>query len=156
MPLRKEAQKAGFDNDDRLRGLFDIEYAPHRKPACAHVHKTYAVLLVSAGVHLLGSESPLVEPSLKGEVQKAGFDNDDRLRGLFDIEYAPHRKPACAHVHKTYAVLLVSAGVHLLGSESPLVEPSLKGEAQKAGFDNDDWLRGLFDIKLVNVRLSII
>jgi len=44
---------------------------PHRKPACAHVHKTYAVLLVFAVGHRLDSESPLFEPSLEEVVQKA-------------------------------------------------------------------------------------
>gem|GEM_PF-5507965 len=55
-------------------GIFDIEYAPHRKPACAHVHKTYAVLLVFAVGHLLDSESPLFELLLEEVVQKAEFE----------------------------------------------------------------------------------
>ena len=55
-----------FDNDE----CADVAHStsnmpPHRKPACAHVPITYAVLLVFAVGHLLGSESPLFEPLLE-------------------------------------------------------------------------------------------
>jgi len=50
-----------------------------------YVH--WSVLLPQVALHLLGSESPLFEPILEEVVQKAGFDNDAKLRSLFGIEY---------------------------------------------------------------------
>ena len=102
-------QNADFDNDVMRCSLFDFEYVAHRKPACAHVHKTYAVLLVSAVGHLLGSESPLFEPLFKGDGSNHPLVITMTMLTWHNRRRSCHSSEACvAHVPITYIALLIS------------------------------------------------